>query len=684
MLRAITCVILLISSLSILYGQTANDTMTIVKELDEIEVVQERSSSFVEQRDNQLVISARDISDMPKFLGTSDPLRYVQSLSGVQTNNESNAGIHIQGCDDYQSLISINAAPVYYPNHLMGLFSVFVAPHFSTIVMEQAEHKGTMENRVGGSIDFRTPNIQPARFSIEGNIGLISSDATLTIPCGKKNALFISARTSYINLLYGRWFKVEDYSVAYHFQDYNLSYVSQLTEKDKLVLSGFYSRDKMRVSTEDNLDVPVLWQNIVGSVYWNHLLPNGNWRTTVNYSYFDNNIQIAANEARVYTKAMFSSLGLKNKLDYYLLENLDLTAVLNYEQYLVRPMQYQLTGIQLYENESVMPLRQYASDLGAGLDLHHTVVPWFDYNAGFYSSVYISPDTEASTRRTYFAFDPRVTMHFHPAPHHSLSLHYGMYHQQFHKTGLTSGGLPTDFFILASEPYLPEMAHALNLRYSADFLNGQYAIRSELYFKQIYHTVEATTNVLQLLNKSFTYDNFVASSDGRNFGLNLMFQRTRGIVTGYVSYTLGWALRSIPSIEGKNGYIYSASHERRHDLKLVINSHFAKRWHIGGMFVLASGLPFTWAEEAYVFNGNLYFKYGKYNGARMALYHRLDLSVSCDIIKTPEHELGINLSLYNVYAHKNQQFVLYKDNISPITGTQLVTIIPSLSLYGKF
>ena len=83
-------------------------------------------------------------------------------------------------------------------------------------------------------------------------------------------------------------------------------------------------------------------------------------------------------------------------------------------------------------------------------------------------------------------------------------------------------------------------------------------------------------------------------------------------------------------------------------------------------------------------NGKMVCHYSTYNGAHMPLYHRLDLSCSCDIIKTKEHELGINLSLYNSYAHKNAQFVVYRENFKPVLGSGMSTIIPSISLYGKF
>ena len=665
-------------SLSLL-GQTAADSSLIIsKTLEEVEVVQKRSPSFVEQQGNKLIISASQISKMPKFLGTSDPVRYMQSLAGIQTNNETSTGIHIQGCDDYQSLVTINSAPIYYPNHLLGLYSTFITPHFSSITIEQAEHTATMPNRIGGSVDFQTHNIQPDRFRLEGNIGIVNSDLTLTIPCGKRNALWISGRTSYIDWLYGSLLTFEEYTLRYHFQDYNLTYASQLTDNDQLVVTGFYSRDRLKVSSGEYINLPIIWQNIAASAYWNHNLDNGNWRTTAYYSSFDNIIDVSTELVRVNTKAMFSSVGVKNQFLYNLTDHLDFNASLDYEHYITRPLFFQLSGISNFETTSAMPLSDYADELSLGADLQHDVCSWFSYNVGLHLSSYIYHS------KPYFAGDPRINLRFTPAENHTIALHYGIYHQYFHKTGLTSGGLPTDFFFLADTTFLPEWSHNINLRYSTSFLQNRYSLTAELYFKQIYNVAESSSNVMQLLNKPFSYDDYVISGNGRNYGLNFMFQRNSGIVTGYISYTLGWAKRSLPQLEGKTEYIYSASHERRHDLNVVINSQVAKRWNIGAMFVLASGIPYTKAEEAYLVNGKMICRYGTYNGAHMSLYHRLDISASYDIIKKNDHEFGINISLYNVYAQHNQQFVVYRENLRPIYGSSLSTIIPSISIYGKF
>ena len=664
-----------------LFGQTAADSsITIVKQLEDVEVVQQRSRSSVVHSAERLTVDATQIQHMPKFLGTADPIRYLQSLAGVQTNNETTTGVHVHGCDDYQTLVSINDAPVFYPNHLLGLYSTFISPHFHTIEMEQAEHRATVANRVGGWVDFHTFADQPKRFSFEGNIGLVNSDITFIIPMGGKHALWISARSSYINWLYGKFLKMENYNIRYHFMDFNLTYAGQLSRRDRLVITGFYNRDKMRLFSDDSkTDITFPWQNIVGSAYWNHRLDEGNWRTTVYYSHFDNALDVAADSMTVKTNEHFAVTGMKNRFDYDLPHDISLSVGVEYEHYFSRPLAFVMKGSEMFNTESEQPQLAHADEVSAAIDMRHEVCPWFAYNSGVRFSGFINPG-----QRFQWGVDPRVALHFRPAKDHDISVHYGIYHQYFHKTGLTGGGLPTDFFFLASDKFKPEMAHSVSLKYVCSFYHKQYSVSAEMYFKQIYNIAESTGNVLQVLNKQFSYDDYIVTGDGRNYGLNVMFLRNSGIVTGYVSYTLGWARRKLPGLEGFTDYRYAASSERRHDLKVVINSHFAKRWHISGMFVLATGLPYTRAEEAYMLNGQLVCRYSTFNGAHLPLYHRLDISCSCDIIKTPEHELGVNLSIYNVYAHKNAQFMMYRDDLKPIYGQMLPSFIPSISIYGKF
>jgi hypothetical protein len=71
------------------------------------------------------------------------------------------------------------------------------------------------------------------KVGVEGNVGLISSELTVPASLGKKSDLYLSARSSYIDMLYGKWLKFEGYDIDYDFQDFNATYSYRPTYRDE-------------------------------------------------------------------------------------------------------------------------------------------------------------------------------------------------------------------------------------------------------------------------------------------------------------------------------------------------------------------------------------------------------------------------------------------------------------------
>jgi len=661
-----------------LLGQNVTDSSLIMSyDLEEVEVVQNESKNIVEQQGSALVVDMQQLDKLPRFLGTSDPLRYLQSLPGITTNNETRAGIHLQGCDDYQTWVGINGAPVIYPNHLMGLFSTFISPHFSLMKVEHDAHLSSMPNRVGGLIEMHTKHVQPQRFGAEGSVGLIASDLTLTIPCGKKSAFWLSARASYPVLkLYEKIFPNDGLSLNYYFMDYNLSYAYHPTNNDELVATAFYSRDRTRITSPDQMHVNIAWQNLVGSVYYNRHTTDYHLRSTLSFSGFDTRVGLSSAFGNGNTQATMATTEWKNKFDYSFSDQMNLSCGLDYVHYFFQPLNINVDIDGVYVNHPNQ--LQHADEVNLYADWKHDVSDWFNYTIGLRGSIY------HQGTYTTGAPDPRLTFEFIPAADHHLFLHAGLYHQYYHKVALIDGGLPADFFIPANATYTPECAHTASLKYQVDFLNRQFSLSTDIYFKQLKNVVESTNNIFALINSNFDYEKQLLIGDGRNYGWNVLFQRNRGKLTGTISYSLAWARRKIPELEGREDYAYAASYDRRHDLNVVLNWQVAPKWNLGATFVCASGLPYTAMKEAYLINGKMVCLYSQYNGAQMPTYHRLDVTCSYDIIKKNDHLLGINLSIYNVYNQKNAQFVVYRGDLQPIYGCSLSTILPSISIYGRW
>jgi len=658
------------------------DTITITKTIDEVSVVSKRSTSLVNIQGTTLNVDMESLKDMPKLLGTSDPLRYLESLPNVLTNNETTTGIHLQGCDDYQTIVRADNAPIYYPNHLLGLFSTMIASHYQTMIVEQAAHSASAPNRIGGLVDFKSYNTIPEKWNIQGNVGLLSSDISAALPMGKKNALWLSARASYLNL-YSKLISTDDFKLRYGFYDANLTYLSTPNDNDKIKVSAFFGHDNPKIIVgSTNINIP--WNNLSGSIDWTHDFETSQLQTTAWFGGYSNHIDIqydatnAKNEkSYIKSKASIGEIGFQSNYKHHFNEfiSLNISATYIYHQCQTPLIEIENTAINYQAKQQD---KSQAHELSLSADWEQHITEQWSYTIGLKANGYKYHDWLNGS------LDPRASLQYQINDNHAIKLHYGLYHQYLHKIALINGGLPTDFFVLANKEALPEWEHCTELSYSASLLNGKYSLAAQTYFRQMYNVIESQSDILRLYRSGLDFNQDVIRGDGRNYGLGLMFSKNRGYVTGYISYSLGWARRRFPTLEGLDGYIYAANHERRHDLSVVVNSKIDKRWSVGAMFVLASGLPYTKVEELYILNGQIISKYGRHNAANLKPYHRLDLSVNCIVYNKDERELTLNLSLYNVYAHKNQQFAVFNSQLGMIEGTGMITIIPSISLYFKF
>ena len=158
---------------------------------------------------------------------------------------------------------------------------------------------------------------------------------------------------------------------------------------------------------------------------------------------------------------------------------------------------------------------------------------------------------------------------------------------------------------------------------------------------------------------------------------------------GWISYTLGKSVRQFAALN--DGLPFPASLDRRHDLSLAASYMPGERWELSTVFVYASGGTYTPTRDLYIAGGSFVRGHGSYNGARLPDYHRLDLSVTYWLRRKPWRS-GINLSLFNLYAHRNPLYISWpvlvdeekhEYQIHP-RRHYLYTVIPSVSWIFKF
>lgn len=76
--------------------------------LNDVNITAKKISSFLKRQDATTKLDITFINTLPKILGNTDPIHYLQTMPGISTNNEYDAGIHIMGCSTGHNLVGIN------------------------------------------------------------------------------------------------------------------------------------------------------------------------------------------------------------------------------------------------------------------------------------------------------------------------------------------------------------------------------------------------------------------------------------------------------------------------------------------------------------------------------------------------------------------------------------------------
>ena len=672
----------------ILKGVSAEMTDTLNHYgLQTVEIRGKRLRSQLREIEGTSIISMSLMDEMPHILGNADPLHYAQLLPGVQTNSEYDAGLHIQGCDNSHNYVSLGGAPVYNAAHLLGFFSIFNAGHFSEMSLQKSPVSASFPNRLGGRVDMLTPTWLAAEDSLsvgavhgELSVGPMSSQGTLRLPVGKRSLLLLSARAAYLNLLYSKWLEVDGDEVKYDFSDYNLSYITQLDDANVLKFEGYWGYDNMKIGQASyGLQGKLKWDNTMAALHWYSRSKDGlneggkDWsmEQMVYYSRYANRLNVGEYSFQVGMRSFIFDLGYKGNFSWgrwrmgaevvrhqLLPQDIGITGNLaNYQ-----------TDTQHQQSMEASVYLQYCQPLGEKLLME----------MGARVSGY-------HCQKSFYRVMPHLKFNYDLSPSAKLNLNLGIRNQYLFQTGFSSAGLPTEFWFAADKNHRPQYAYHAALQGEFWFAEKEYRLSVETYYKWLMNQIENNSNMFDILFSSYSFDGSLLHGKGYNYGLNLLLEKRRGKLTGWLSGSLGRAMRKFDG-EQYQGW-YPAGHERIYELNAVATYRINRRVSLGSTYVLASGTPYTKVNYAYLMSGNLVTEYGPHNGDRVKPYMRLDLSVSYDFATKGSVRSGINFSLYNVTMHGNDLFYrikVYDNHVRYNAFKFLMPIMPSINYYCKF
>lgn len=677
-------------------------------------------------------ITSQQVKNRPAIGGEVDVIKVLQLFPGVQSGTEASSGLYIRGGGPDQNLILLDGVPIYNVNHLFGFMSVFNADAINNVKLVKGAFPARYGGRLSSVVDISMKEGNNREFHGEGSLGLIASKLMLEGPIIKgKTSYAISGRRTYLDLLAKPFFKdkssVDEQTgikytngerASYYFYDVTGKINHKFSDKDRIYFSIYHGKDRGSSSdnaTEENDqnnyyrshdDTKGLhWGSTIALFRWNHLInPKLFANTSFSYSRYDffsqdeNFIEELNGSDRNVTYENFTTTsGIK-----------DWTARIDFDFFPTPDHSIKFGGGSIdhtFTPNTVASIENDKEDVTFNSS---------QVNAQEYF-VYLEDDIQWSDKiktnigvhisgfkvngKHKQSFQPRGSMRYLVDSKNSIKASYTHMAQYLHMLTNAGVGLPTDFWVPATDRIPHQRADQFSLGWFHANLPKKLEFSVEAYYKQMDGLI-AYKEGAGFLDLSEHWEEKVEIGEGLSYGIEFFVKKSFGKTNGWIGYTLSRSERFFENLN--NGRKFPFKYDRPHDISAVINHQINDNFTLNANWVFGSGTTITLPESIYYINNSNYasqvFEYTNRNGYRMRPYHRLDVSVSFNKKKKWGERQWV-ISLYNAYNRRNTFFVeetthreyekrdginYLVDEHTKLVEKKLFPIIPSVSYRFKF
>lgn len=657
-------------------------------------------------------LSMNQIKNIPAFMGEIDLLKALQLLPGVRNAGEGNAGFYVRGGGPDQNLIILDDAVVYNPGHLFGFFSVFNADAIKNVSLIKGGMPAQYGGRLSSVVDVVMKDGNINKLQMDGGIGLVASRFSIQGPLKKDKASFIvSARRTYIDALVKPFVNKNSsfYGSGYYFYDLNAKVNYKFSAKDRLYLSGYFGRDVFDfVSRKRSFETNIPWGNSTATLRWNHVFNRRLFaNTTLVYNDYRFRFSAKQENFEVGLKSGIKDGTIKTDFDFYPLPNhkVKFGGMLTYHKFIPNVASGRQDSVvfrpnnesEKYATESAIYI-QDDWEAGERLKINYGIRLTGFTQIGPYTR-YVRDNNGNKTDSTvygnfspvknYGGLEPRVTLRYSLDETSSIKAAISRNYQYIHLVSSSGNTLPTDLWVPSTYLVSPQISWQYAAGYFKNFADNTYETSVEVYYKNMLNQLDYREGYTPSLRDP--EDEFV-SGRGWSYGAEFLVNKQKGLLTGWIGYTLSWTWRKFAELN--DGLKFPTRFDRRHDLSIVINYELNRKWKFGAVFVYGTGNAITIPERFYFINGVLTQEYSRLNQYRMRAYHRLDLSATYTPIPKKQRKVSGYwvFSIYNVYSRLNPYFIYFDEEGALSNGdlrmtakqVSLFPIIPSVTWNFKF
>jgi outer membrane receptor for ferrienterochelin and colicin len=650
-----------------------------------------------------VVLAIENIKRLPVLFGEADVLKVIQLLPGVKAT-EGSSGFYVRGGGIDQNLILLDEAVVYNPGHLLGFFSIFNADAIKNLTLIKGGMPAQYGGRLSSVVDIQMKEGNNQSFGAEGGIGLIASRLTLQGPIQKnKSSFIVSARRTYaLDLAQSKINETKFAGSNYYFYDMNLKANYQFSERDRIYLSAYFGRDVFLFnSAARGFNFRLPYGNATSTLRWNHVF-NPKLFLNVSGIYNDYNFEAGGGQDVFSFKAFSGVRDFNGKVDfdYYPSVKHSIKFGMNYTFHRLTPNIVTASNSDTIFTNANLIKPKFANEFAFYFGDDWKVSSALTLNVGARFSAfqqlgpYKSPKTNIDfpTNKVvtnYSGFEPRVTGTYKFDAQSSLKFGVTATTQYLHLVSNSTSSFPSDIWVPSSEYIKPQRGLQYAAGFFRNFKENQWETSVEVYYKELKNQIDYPESYVN--NATNNVEQSYVFGKGKAYGAEFFIKKAKGRLNGWLGYTWSRTLREFPDING--GKAYPSTYDRIHDVVLVANYQFSKKWEGSGNFTFATGNTFTPLRNLYTIDQKLRLEYGDRNSLRLPNYNRMDLGVTY----TPKPEAkgfksSWTFSVYNVYNRWNPFFIQYDIQSSFEKGTAKATafavtlfpIIPSVTWNFKW
>ncbi|QIE60680.1 TonB-dependent receptor [Rasiella rasia] len=705
------------NSVTLSENTTLNNALAIdTQQLDEVIIKTDIEALNIRKPEMSVNrLTAETIKKIPVVLGEKDVIKAITLLPGVTNAGEGASGFNVRGGAADQNLILLDEATLYNSSHLFGFFSVFNPDAIKDLTL----YKGGIPARYGGRIssvlDIYQKDGNKKQFKANGGIGLVASRLLLEGPIKKDTASFlVGGRSSYAHLFLPLF---DNDNIAY-FYDLNTKISYNLNEKNRIFLSGYFGRDVFSIADSFSNN----FGNATINLRWNHIF-NDKLFSNLSLIYSDYYYGLELNFVEFDFDSGIQNFNLKYDFTHYLSDNLKLQYGLNGIYYQFNPGEINPTT----ETSGINPFKltdKYATENALYADAEIEVTDQLSVQAGLRFSTFNRLGQDAlnvysndnpilynsdldiyqkatpidtisfkrsETIKSFANLEPRIAAAFQLNETSSVKASYNRTAQYIHLISNTTSPTPFDIYAPSGKFIEPQLADQVAAGFFKKFEN--YSFEVETFYKTVSNRLDYVDDADLIANDAV--EQILLNGEARAYGLELLFRKTEGKLTGWIAYTLSKSEQRTPGrtteeIGINNGQWYNSAWDKPHDISVTAQYELNKKWSFSANGIYQTGRPSTFPNGQYEFNNIVVPVYEARNSSRLAAFHHIDIAATW----TPKPNNPKRwksewvFSVYNIYNRRNAASLSFRENTdigqNEAVRLSIFGIIPAITYNFKF